>query len=429
MSFFLRKQIAKISDPFILLSKLLCQYQVINPTKSSIWFSPNTPQSNINEAVSVLGFLPSSNLGSYLGFPLSFSGRNSDFNFIVERVENRISSWKSKYLSPIGKSVLIKSVCFAILAYFMQCLPFPKGICAKFDKIFRKFFWSSINNDHKLHLVSWDKITKRTNDGGLGIFKTYERSIAFNSKMVWRTKSETHLPWVQICLRKLHLKSFANSPIGKCLSRGYDICSRGLRHVIHSGVNTNFWFDPWVPQGTFRSIIHGPIPRHQASNSVSDFVGNGSVWDWSNISFVWPSDLLNSLESIPRNFGERREDSVSWIFNSNGQFSLKSAYNIAISSQFPTVNSGAGSSSSWIRKAQCPPRLKFFIWLNWHNSLPSNFSLASRGIAVNPVCPMCGAQPETLQHLFLDCYFASFLSQVFLGDFFGIPTPRRVGVG
>lgn len=217
----------------------------INFQKSSLWFSPNyTPQNVIDEASFVLRIPHVPNPGSYLEFPLIFKGRKNDFNFIVDKVEGRISSWKSKYLSPMGKSILIKSVCFAVLAYYMQYLPFPKGICDRLDKIFRHFFWSSVFNEHKLHLLSWDKITRGPKDGGLGIFKTYERNLAFMSKLVWRIKTENQLTWVRICLSRIHLKSFPSSLIGMCLSRGYNIYSLGVNHIVHSGKKNSFldWF-------------------------------------------------------------------------------------------------------------------------------------------------------------------------------------------
>jgi hypothetical protein len=57
----------------------------------------------------ILGVSSTPDLGKYLGFPLKLNGRNArDFNFIVEKVQAKLSSWKSKLLSPAGRVVLFK---------------------------------------------------------------------------------------------------------------------------------------------------------------------------------------------------------------------------------------------------------------------------------------------------------------------------------
>lgn len=108
----------------------------------------------------------------------------------------------------MGKVILIKSVCCAILAYFIQCLPLPLGICNDLDKMFRAFLWSSVYREKKLHLVSWDKICRDTKEKGLGIFKTHERNLAFLAKLVWRFQTEHDLTWVKLCVANQNLRSF-----------------------------------------------------------------------------------------------------------------------------------------------------------------------------------------------------------------------------
>lgn len=250
----------------------------INLQKSSIWFSPNSSPHIIREASFVLGISQSSNPGSYLGFPLAISNRSSDYRFIKDKVDGRIDTWKSKYLSPMGKVVLLKSVCHPILAYFMQCLPFPKGgFCKLIDKSFRHFLWSKFDSKNKLHLVSWDTITKSTKEGGLGIHKSYERNLAFLGKLAWRLKSEPNLLWAKICLANYPLVSFKKSTIGKGLLRGQKIVDLGSKVVIHSGNNTNFWHDVWIDSGPVRNLIQGPLFHGDEHRSVSSFLREGNI--------------------------------------------------------------------------------------------------------------------------------------------------------
>ncbi|KAG8640984.1 hypothetical protein MANES_13G093526v8 [Manihot esculenta] len=65
----------------------------INLNKSSLVFSPNTPM-NIKQ-------------------------QKQAFNFLVERMDGKLSGWKEKLLSKGGKEVLIKAVCSTIPVYAM----------------------------------------------------------------------------------------------------------------------------------------------------------------------------------------------------------------------------------------------------------------------------------------------------------------------
>ena len=68
-----------------------------------------------------LGINETWNIGKYLGFPILHKGANQrQYNDIVERVMNKLSGWKAKFLSFAGRFVLIKSVMSAIPNHIMQ---------------------------------------------------------------------------------------------------------------------------------------------------------------------------------------------------------------------------------------------------------------------------------------------------------------------
>ena len=87
-----------------------CSGQKINLSKSKVLFSPNVKPDVASRLCRILGVSSTQDIGKYLGFPLRSNGRNSrDFNFIVEKVQAKLTSWKSKLLSPAGRVVLIQS--------------------------------------------------------------------------------------------------------------------------------------------------------------------------------------------------------------------------------------------------------------------------------------------------------------------------------
>lgn len=122
-----------------LLSFLSCSRLLVNRSKSTLWFSKNTPRNLQVVAENILRFNSSPSLGKYLGFPIGIKNSTSDFKIVVDKIVGKIESWKSKSLSWAGKVTLIKSICTPIAAYYMHCLSFPKSICNMIDKALRNF--------------------------------------------------------------------------------------------------------------------------------------------------------------------------------------------------------------------------------------------------------------------------------------------------
>ena len=93
----------------------------VNLRKSKVFFSPNVDLDQRSELSEVLGFSSTPNLGKYLGFPLTHSGATSqDFNFVIERVQNKLQGWKSKLLSMAGRVVLSQAIISATPAYVIK---------------------------------------------------------------------------------------------------------------------------------------------------------------------------------------------------------------------------------------------------------------------------------------------------------------------
>ncbi|PON82101.1 hypothetical protein TorRG33x02_220960 [Trema orientale] len=77
----------------------------------------------------------------YLGLSLFHSNHKSqDFNYILEKLQERLTGWKAKVLSRAGRLTLINSVGLAIPLYTMQSVPVPLSVCNKVDALIRKFW-------------------------------------------------------------------------------------------------------------------------------------------------------------------------------------------------------------------------------------------------------------------------------------------------
>ena len=110
--------------------------QKISTDKSRIYFSSNVSDELKEEISERLGIRETNNIGKYLEFPLKHRGvPRNPYNFIMEKVMNKLAGWKVKYLSFAGQAVLIKSIMSSIPNHVMQGAVLPVHVCRKLDKI------------------------------------------------------------------------------------------------------------------------------------------------------------------------------------------------------------------------------------------------------------------------------------------------------
>jgi hypothetical protein len=140
----------------------------VNVHKSRAFFSATTRRRKIESIVYVTGIQNTNSLDKYLGFPM-IHGRlcKRDFDFLIDKIQHRLASWKNKFLNKAGRLALVQSVLTSIPTYYMQVTWLPTTICDYMDRTSRNFLWKG-TNDRGIHLVGWDKINQPKKNGGLG---------------------------------------------------------------------------------------------------------------------------------------------------------------------------------------------------------------------------------------------------------------------
>ena len=114
--------------------------QQVNYGKSKLFFSTHTSEANATMVEKELGMERTKDFGKYLDVPIISDGWNKRaFNLIVEKIQAKLSSWKSRSLSMAGWLVLINSITLAMPTHLMQCTLLPVKICHKLDKINQDF--------------------------------------------------------------------------------------------------------------------------------------------------------------------------------------------------------------------------------------------------------------------------------------------------
>lgn len=389
-------------DSFCALSGLK-----INLRKSKVYFSPNIDLEQCSVLSEVLGFSSTPNLGKYLGFPLKHSGATSqDFNFIIERVQNKLQGWKSKLLSMAGRVVLSQAVISATPAYVMQGCILPQRVINSIDKINRNFVWGTTDEVKKMHMVSWRKITKPKARGGLGVHDAKGRNLTLVAKLCWRMEHSTNSKWAEVLRKKYQAssirKSKAKSRVWTAVLKGKEVCNAGSKWTIGSNSCLSFWFDKWMGAGTVRELVEGPLNLGEEFLTIKDLTEDGG-WNLDSLSFNFPTAVSRDILSTPLRRFAVREDQRSWISSLSGSFDPKNAYLIAVGDD-PMVPDFRGR---WLWKLNTLPKIHIFLWKCLHHSLPVKSILTQRGIEGLGGCAICPAAEETIIHVLRDCPIAS----------------------
>ncbi|XP_024171911.1 uncharacterized protein LOC112177904 [Rosa chinensis] len=378
--------------------------QAVSYEKSLIFCSPNTNKDIATDISSICGSPLTSDLGKYLGMPLIHS-RVNKFTYvsILDKVQSRLSAWKCKNLSLVGRLTLIQSVTVAIPNYAMQTARFPMSICDDLDKINRNFLWDDLESKKK---VNWDIVCLPKSLGGLGVKKATDMNQAMLAKAGWRIFQNDPGLWASIYREKyfknddLFDKDYHYpkdcSSTWKSDSHGADLVKRGLIWRVGDDKKIKFWIDIWLPP---LPLIHYALPGAFIDSNItlcSFWDANG--WNIDLLFSLLPSGIVNQIVHIPPGFDGCGDDIQIWGCTSNGSFSVKSAYGIFF-------NDYTENNSPWkfIWSLPIPPKLKTFLWVLCHGKLPTNVQRARRHLTHDDSCPICHIASESLSHLFKDC--------------------------
>ena len=81
---------------------------------------------------------------------------------IVERVADRLPSWKADLLTKAGRVILVQYVLTSMLIYILLALELPPSVLKAIDKIRRAFLWKGRKDVKGGHcLLAWPKVTSQ----------------------------------------------------------------------------------------------------------------------------------------------------------------------------------------------------------------------------------------------------------------------------
>ncbi|CAN1191033.1 Putative ribonuclease H protein At1g65750 [Linum perenne] len=387
--------------------------QSISKDKFRVYFCKNIPQAKARGIVEALGIRATNDLGRYLGVPI-LHGRvtKHTYNFILDRLDNRLAGWKADNLSLAERVTLASSVLNSIPSYIMQTAFLPVYLCDHIDKKIRNFIWGSTEGSRRIHNVNWETVCKPKCLGGLGLRSARDLNKAFLMKLVWGMLSRPNELWVQVMLTK-YMK---NSGQGWCLKRrsGFSATWRGMLSVwsdtinglqwsIRDGNRTKFWTDTWLDSGVTLIDFATNIQGVNHLNSVSDFCLENGSWDFNKLENCLPPEMVLQVGGMtPPRMGAG-DDTLVWGLEDNGRFSIKSAY--ALLQEFRPDDRDRKWKRLW--DWQGPNKIKHFMWIVMQGKLMTNLERTRRHISHSDTCTVCGRGAESLDQLFRYCDVAT----------------------
>ncbi|XP_060967262.1 uncharacterized protein LOC133035407 [Cannabis sativa] len=260
--------------------------QAVNYQKSTVYFTQGVPSNKAQEIMNILGMKRMKNDSIYLGLPLfrSFK-RSKDLNFLVDKVMQRVKSWKTRLLSKAGRACLIQSVGSSLATYVAASDVIPKTIARKVDKELRDFWWGDTEAKKTFHTVDWSSLCQSKMRGGLGFRKIETINSAFILKWGWKALTDKESVWGTIIQNKyLNNRNFfdveinsRDSSFWKSILRSRSLLLNHVCRKIGNGKETSIWFDPWVP-----SANRSPTPLLDATHGVAwvnQFITEDGCWD------------------------------------------------------------------------------------------------------------------------------------------------------
>lgn len=216
-------------------------------------------------------------------------------------------------VKPCRKSVLIKYVLSSLPIFQFSVILAPIGIIKKMESFIHKFFWKGGNlNDRKIPLVSWEKICKPHNEGGLNFKDLSLQNTAMGAKIFCRIIGP-HPRWAQ---RALWRKYF----MGKqkiCLESSLPTSGSQLIKLCHKATPLIRDRAYWIP-GNGKEVkiwddnimMHPPLSSYSSLQVLRPWLeraGCVSLWDillWAGNNWIWwrllpvPLDLIQEHDLL-----------------------------------------------------------------------------------------------------------------------------------
>ena len=201
---------------------------------------------------------------------------------VIQSIERLLTKWNQRYLTPLGKITVIKTLALSKLNYLFMALPSPSNKTIKaLVATFFKFVWNG-----KPDKVKRNNMVKCYTSGGLNMIDL--ENFLYASKLTWirRLHNSRNSPWAQIY--KWQINDIER------------IITLGSKHseLIAKKIQNKFWLE--ILQ--YWSLLISKMPVNTPDDALTiPLWSNGkisksdlSLPHWYKRGIITPADLIDS---------------------------------------------------------------------------------------------------------------------------------------
>jgi hypothetical protein len=276
----------------------------------------------------------------YLGVPLHHEKlRREDLQPIIDKILKRIAGWRGKLLSHAARVLLVKACLASIPIYLLSFFKFPKWALNLINTQMANCLWNDTKDKRKLHLANWHIVCMPKSQGGLGIPYLRDVNICLLASWLKRYINGDGKLWKELVDSKYNTKNpniFAcidtnSSKFWKGFIWALNAVRLGYRWKVGDGKQIRFWEDTWF--GTSPLSVQFWDMYCICNEKMATI---SQIWDSVNVKLTF---RRNFNTGMMENWFELVEicksidfspdcDALIWAYNSDGQYSTSSLYNI-----------------------------------------------------------------------------------------------------
>ncbi|KAL4192901.1 hypothetical protein AMTRI_Chr06g174290 [Amborella trichopoda] len=229
----------------------------------------------------------------------------------------------------------------------------------------RNFIWIGNHELSKRITVSWDKVCKPINGGGLGLRRLKDVNFSILMKLAWN-----------VFYKKAIWSKFIFANISRRMLLG--------GWMIGNGSSIDFWKDVWIRNTSLASLSGLPLSAFKNSNArVSHVIlGNPQTWCFPMVNSALLNKFLTDASANDLPHAPILDQRI-----------LKHTISVSLMS-----------------------------WKATNNAIAIDEKIRLIGIPLVSCCSLCGKSMETRDHLFVTCLFANSMWSWF-SKLFGLPLP------
>lgn len=251
------------------------------------------------------GFLPI----WYLGLPLCTKKLTIlNCESLLQSVRAKITSWLAKYLSFVGRKILLTTIIAGITNFWCNDFVLPNRCIEKINLMCSAYLWKGSLEGRHVAKVAWETVTTPTDEGGLGIknLLIWNKNCAI--KLLWFLIFKNNSVWVA-CIHQNIIKDNSIWDLKKKQShtwiikqilkiRGYSY--QWVRLVPGNRQNCKFWSDPWYPYAPLTAYIgaNGSCQTGITLSATLESLWHNGMWHLPSARSQRFENILIHLSSV-----------------------------------------------------------------------------------------------------------------------------------